>query len=182
MSRIAPLAIENLTEHQRTVYDAIASSPRGGVRGPLAVWLNRPELANLAQSLGRYCRYDTLLPLRLSELAILVTARVWSAEFEWQTHKKIGLAAGISSKTIEAIRQGKIPEFNREDEKIVYEFSLALQRDRKVSQALYNQAVTVLGEAAIVDLTGVLGYYGLISMTINVFDVNPLDPTSCDLD
>lgn len=182
MSRIAPLDIGNLTEHQRTVYDAIASSPRGGVRGPLAVWLNRPEFADLAQSLGRYCRYDTLLPPRLSELAILVTARVWSAEFEWQAHKKIGLAAGISPTTVEAIRQGKTPEFDREDERVVYEFSLALQRDRKVSQTLYDQAVTVLGEATIVDLTGLLGYYGLISMTINVFDVNPLNPTACDLD
>lgn len=182
MSRIAPLDIGNLTEHQRTVYDAIASSPRGGVRGPLAVWLNRPELADLAQSLGRYCRYDTLLSPRLSELAILVTAQVWGAEFEWQAHKKIGLAAGISPTAIEAIRQMQTPEFDREEEKIVYEFSLALQRDRKVSQVLYDQAVTALGEAAIIDLTGVLGYYGLISMTINVFDVKPLDPTACDLD
>ena len=181
MSRIKPLEQEKLTERQRDVYDAIASSPRGGVRGPLAVWLYRPELADLAQSLGRYCRYDTLLPPRLSELAILVTARVWNAEFEWQAHKKFALVAGLSKDVIEAIRQEVNPEFANPAEAIVYAFSLSAQRDRRVPQELYEQAVAHLGEAAVVDLTGLLGYYGLISMTINVFDVDPLDPNICEL-
>ncbi len=181
MSRITPIDPDQLTPRQRTVYDAIAASPRGGVRGPLAVWLARPELADLAQSLGRYCRYETLLPPQLSELAILVTARVWGSEFEWQAHKKIALQAGIPASIIEAIRQGQTPDFAHQNESIVHDFALAVHRDRKVPQELYDRAVAALGEDAVVDLTGVLGYYGLVSMTINIFEVDPLDPKACEL-
>lgn len=181
MTRIAPLDPEKLNPRQREVYDAIASSPRGVVRGPLAVWLNRPELADLAQSLGRYCRYDTLLPPNLSELAILVTARVWNAEFEWQAHKKIALSAGVSPAVVEAIRLNKTPEFSNPDEELVYRFSLSAQRDRQVDKALFDEAVLRFGKEAIVDLTGFLGYYGLISMTINVFDVDPIDPNNLEM-
>lgn len=181
MARIAPLNPEKLNERQREVYDAIASSPRGVVRGPLAVWVNRPELADLAQSLGRYCRYDTLLSPRLSELAILVTARIWGAEFEWQAHKTIALKAGVSPKIVESIRKGETPTFTNRDEEVVYHFALAAQRDRRVSQTLYDEAVALLGEDTIVDLTGFLGYYGLISLTINVFEVDPIDPNNIEL-
>lgn len=182
MTRVASIDPENLNERQRKAYEAIAASRPGGVRGPLAVWLARPEFADLAQSLGRYCRFETLLPPRLSELAILVTARVWSSEFEWQAHKKFALKAGLATSTIEAVRQGRVPDFSSDDESIVHDFALAVHRDRKVSQNLYNKAVSILGEAAVIDLTGLLGYYALVAMTINVFDVDPLDPTARELD
>ncbi len=181
MSRIKAKTYEELDARQREVYEAIASSPRGGVRGPLAVWLHRPDLADCAQTLGRYCRYDTLLAPRLSELAILVTARVWNSEFEWQAHKKHALAAGLDPEIVESIRSGQEPVFAKADEAVVYAFALAAQRDRQVPDPLYKQAVTVLGEEAVVDLTGMLGYYGLISMTINVFQVDPLNPDQCEL-
>jgi 4-carboxymuconolactone decarboxylase len=181
MTRIAPLNPEKLNDRQREVYDAIASSPRGVVRGPLAVWVNRPDLADLAQSLGRYCRYDTLLSPRLSELAILITARVWGAEFEWQAHKAIALKAGVSPQIVESIRKGETPVFDKKDEEVVYNFALAAQRDRRVSQPLYDEAVALLGEDRVVDLTGFLGYYGLISLTINVFEVDPIDPDNIEL-
>ncbi len=175
MSRIAPLDPDKLSLRQKEVFDAIASGPRGRVRGPLAVWLNRPELADRAQALGRYCRYDSCLPERLSELAILTTARVWNSEFEWAAHKPIALKAGVAPDIVEAIRTGKEPEFDRNDEAIVYRFSLMLHTRRKVSDAVYAEAIATLGEAAVVDLTGLLGYYTLISMTINVFELPPPD-------
>ena len=181
MSRIAALNPQILGPRQREVYDAIASGPRGGVRGPLAVWLHRPELAERAQALGHYCRYDSLLPPRLSELAILVTARVWRSEYEWQAHKKFALQAGLAAEVIEAVRRDEIPIFDQEDEAVVYAFALAAQRDRQVAQPLYDQAVRALGEQAVVDLTGILGYYALISMTINVFDVDPPDPAMIEV-
>lgn len=171
MSRIAPPDPETLTPRQKEVYDAIASGPRGRVRGPLAVWLHRPDLADAAQRLGRYCRYDTSLPPRLSELAILATARVWNSEFEWAAHKPIALEAGISPRIVEAIRTGGVPAFEKDDEAVVYDFAVTLHSERKVSDALYARAVEVLGEETVVDLTGLLGYYTLISMTINVFEV-----------
>lgn len=182
MTRIPPIDPENLSPRQREVYDAIASGPRGRVRGPLAIWLNRPDLADCAQTLGRYCRYDTSLPPRLSELAILATARVWMSEFEWAAHKPVALKAGISDAIVEAIRTGQEPAFQEADEEIVYRFSVMLHTERKVSDEVYARAVEVLGQDAVVDLTGLLGYYTLISMTINVFEVPPPDGLQPELE
>ncbi|WP_233838288.1 carboxymuconolactone decarboxylase family protein [Paraburkholderia sp. ZP32-5] len=171
MKRIADLDPGQMSAAQRRVYDAIASGPRKGVRGPLAVWLHRPELAEHAQALGSYCRYDTSLPPRLSELAILTLARVWSSEYEWYAHKPFALEAGLGADVIEAIRTNTEPPFAQADEAAVHAFLTELHRDRKVSDAVYAEAVERLGEAGVIDLVGLAGYYTLISMTINVFQV-----------
>ncbi|MEZ5931966.1 MAG: carboxymuconolactone decarboxylase family protein [Alphaproteobacteria bacterium] len=175
--RLTPPDPKRYSERQQEVHEAIASGPRGGVRGPLAIWLHRPELAAAAQALGRYCRYDTLLEPRLSELAILVTARVFGSEYEWHAHKPIALKAGLSEAVVEAIRAGKTPPFERRDEALVHAFAEAAHRGRNVSEALYDEAVAMLGAEAVVDLVGLLGYYTLISLTINIFGVSP--PAGC---
>ena len=118
---------------------------------------------------------------RLSELAILTTARVWSSEFEWSAHKPIALEAGLSPDIIEAIRTHQNPIFEHEDEAVVHAFSKTLHTDRHIDDELYTRAVDVLGEAAVVDLTGILGYYTLISMTINVFEVHKPNGASAEL-
>ena len=182
MGRLPPLDREALNERQREVYDAIASGPRGGVRGPLAVWLRRPDLADKAQALGRYCRFDSSLTPALSELAILVTARVWNSEFEWQAHKKIAIDAGISPAIADAIRRRERPEFDDEIQAVVHDFALAVHADRRVSQELFDRATAALGTDGVIDLTGVLGYYGLISMTINVFEIDPPNPDAIEMD
>jgi len=171
MKRIADLDPAQMTPAQRGVYDAIANGPRKGVRGPLAVWLHRPELAQHAQALGRYCRYETTLPPRLSELAILTLARVWGSEYEWYAHKPIALEAGVSPEVVEAIRTHAQPVFTEPDEAAVHAFLTELHRERQVSDARYAEAVERLGEAGVIDLVGLAGYYTLISMTINVFQV-----------
>jgi len=172
MSRLDPPETNQLTPAQRDVHDEITAGPRGGVHGPLGIWLWRPELASRAQALGRYCRFDSSLPARLSELAILVTARHWNAEFEWQQHKQFALDAGLDANIVEAVRQGNTPDFTAEDERIVFDFSVDLQTNRAVSDANYDKAIEILGQDAVVDLVGVLGYYALISMTINAFQVD----------
>lgn len=159
---------------QQEIHEAIASGPRGGVRGPLAVWLHRPDLAAKAQDLGRYCRYDTVLDAKLSELAILVTARVFGSEYEWQIHKGFALRAGVSAEVIEAIRLNRLPAFVDPAEEVVHDVARAAHEARNVDDALYARAVEVLGEAALVDLVGLLGYYTLISLTINVFRIPPM--------
>lgn len=175
MPRLAPPAPDTYNERQREVADAIASGPRGGVRGPLAIWLHRPELADRAQSFGQYCRYDSSLPPLLSELAILVTARYWSAEYEWFAHKRIALEAGLDPAVADAIREHRRPDFGDDQQAIVHDFAFALHTDKKVPQALYDKAVAVLGQEAVVDLVAVLGYYGFVSMTLNTFEVMPPD-------
>lgn len=159
---------------QQEIHDEIASGPRGGVRGPLAVWLHRPELAAKAQDLGKYCRYGTTLDPALSELAIMVTGKVFGSEYEWQIHKGHALTAGLGAEVIEAIRLGNTPDFPNREQEMVYKVSLAAHTDRRLSNALYAEAVAVLGEQRMVDLVGMLGYYTLISLTINIFDIPPM--------
>jgi 4-carboxymuconolactone decarboxylase len=176
MARLPILSPETMTPRQREVHDAIASGPRGRVGGPLAIWLYRPDLADRAQQLGRYCRYDSSLPPRLSELAILTTARIWDAAYEWQAHVPHALAGGVDQAIIDALANDQVPAFVADDEALVYEFTRELNLTRAVSPALFERAVAILGHEATVDLVGVLGYYSLISMTIKAFEVDPIDP------
>jgi 4-carboxymuconolactone decarboxylase len=169
--RIPDWKPEDLTQAQRKVHDAIVAGPRGRVVGPLRVWLMSPELAERAQELGAFCRYGTSLPPRLSELAILVTGAFWQAGFEWHAHAPIALKAGIAAEAIEAIRVDRPAKFAREDEQAVYEFSRELWTKRRVSDATYQRLAGLLGANAIIELVAILGYYGLISMTINSFEV-----------
>lgn len=158
---------------QREIHAAIAAGPRGGVRGPLAVWLHRPELAARAQELGRYCRYDSLLEPRLSELAILVMARHWRAEYEWFAHKRHALKAGLAPAIVEAVRTGREPADMDAEETAVYRVAKSALETLGVADDLYAEAERVLGADRLVDLVGVLGYYMLISLTLNVFRVSP---------
>jgi 4-carboxymuconolactone decarboxylase len=169
--RIPDWKPEDLTPAQRKVYDAIVAGPRGRVVGPLRVWLLSPELAERAQELGAFCRYHTSLPQRLSELAILTTGAFWKAGFEWHAHAPIALKAGVPADAIEAIRLGKEPKFAREDEGAVYEFAREMWTKRRVSDATYKRIADLLGKETVVELVAILGYYGLISMTINAFEV-----------
>jgi 4-carboxymuconolactone decarboxylase len=171
MKRIEELDATALNSEQASVYAAIAAGPRGGVRGPLAVWLHRPGLASHAQALGQYCRYETCLPPRLSELAIIVTGRIWQSQYEWDAHVPLALQAGIASETVDVLAKGEAPHFDHADEQAVHDFVTALHRERYVSDALYERTVKVLGQNAVVDLVGIAGYYTLISMTINTFGI-----------
>ncbi|WP_372921772.1 carboxymuconolactone decarboxylase family protein [Roseovarius sp.] len=161
------------SSRQQEIHDLIASGPRGDVRGPLAIWLHRVELAATAQKLGQYCRYDSALGPKLSELAILVTGRVFGSEYEWHAHKPHALKAGLDPTVIEAIRINAEPTFHDPEEQIIYDIATAAHRTRDVDDTLYARGVEVLGEQRLIDLVGLLGYYTLISLTINVFRIPP---------
>lgn len=178
-SRTPILDEDALTPEQKPIYDAIKSGPRGVVQGPLRVWLQSPKLADRAQALGAFCRYDTALEPRLSELAIIVTGAYWRAGFEWAVHAPIAVKAGIAEDIAEAIRVGRTPEFEAEDEAVVYAFSHELHTRRAVSDETSARAEALLGTRGVVDLVGILGYYTLISMTINAFHV-PLPEGATD--
>lgn len=175
MYRLPDLVPAAMSPQQQEVYRAILSGPRGVVQGPLLAWLHSPGLAAPAQALGAYCRYGTALPPRLSELAILTSGAWWQAGFEWHAHAPIGIAAGLDPVAVEALRVGAAPTFVREDERLVYRFTSELLHTRTVSESTYREAEAALGQAALVDLVGILGYYGLIAMTINAFRV-PVPP------
>lgn len=171
MPRLPDLDLEQLSPEQRRVHDAILSGPRGVVQGPLKVWLNSPELADRAQALGAFCRYGTVLPPRLSELAIITTGAYWKAGFEWAVHAPIALKTGLDPDAVDAIRKGEQPTFANADEAAVHAFAHELLHNRKVSDETYRRAEREIGARALVDLVGILGYYGLISLTIVAFEV-----------
>ena len=175
MARLQTIEKTDMTERQKQIYDEIVSGPRGQVRGPLSIWLYRPELADRAQRLGQYCRYDTSLEPRLSELAILTTARIWDAAFEWQAHVPHALAGGVDSSIIDSLSADQTPSFVSKDEEIVYAVTREINITRQLSDDTYNQVVKILGVEATVDLIGLLGYYALISMTINAFKIPSIE-------
>ena len=160
-----------MTDAQRRVHDAVLAGPRGVVRGPVQVWLQNPGLAEHAQALGAYCRFNTALPSRLSELAIITTAVHWRAGYEWRSHAPMAVAAGLPQAVADAILAGTPPPFAQDDEAVVHRFATELLRDQVVSPPTWDRAQAVLGMNAVIDLVGVLGYYALISMTIKAFEI-----------
>ena len=171
MPRIADIVPDALTPEQRAVYDAMVAGPRGQVQGPLRVWLTSPTLAEKTQALGTFCRFGSSLPARLSELAILVTGAHWQAGFEWFVHAPVGIAAGLDPAAVEAIRVGATPAFDRDDDAAIYAFASEVWNTNRVSAATYARAITLFGEKTVVELTSLLGYYAIVSMTINVFEL-----------
>jgi len=166
--RFRKLALEDMTGAQRKVYEAIAGGPRGGVRGPFNALLRSPELADRAQKLGEHLRFASSLAPRLNELAILVTARYWSAQYEWYAHQKLGAKAGLGLELMAELAQGRRPAGMDPEEKAVYEFCTELHEKKAVSDATFQAALERFGERGVVDLIGVSGYYTLVSMVLNV--------------
>lgn len=159
---------------QRAIHDRILNGPRGVVEGPLKVWLASPDLAGHAEALGAFCRYGTSLAPRLSELAILVTGAYWQAGFEWAVHAPIATRAGLDAPIVEDIRRRRTPRFVAPDEAAVHGFCRELLDEHAVGDETYRRAVDVLSERGVVELVGILGYYGFIAMTIRAFRVaNP---------
>jgi 4-carboxymuconolactone decarboxylase len=174
--RFPPLSPEQMTPAQQKAADAIASGPRGGLRGPFNAWLRSPEFADRAQKVGEYIRFDSSLDKRLNEFAILITARHWDAKFEWYAHYPLALQAGLKAEVAADLAQGRKPRGMAADEAAVYAFCTELRRDRRVSDPTFAAAVGLLGEQGVIDLIGVSGYYDLVSMTLNVAEVAaPLD-------
>ena len=172
MARLNTPADADLTDAQRAVLDDIRSGPRGAsAHGPFGGWIASPEFADRAQKLGAYLRFETSIPARLKELAILCVARTWTAQFEWYAHKKLALAAGLAIEIIDALEARRRPDFVNDDEVPVYEFAMQLLETHEVSDAKFEAARTILGEAGVSELVGVLGYYTLVSMTLNVFEI-----------
>ncbi len=171
MSRLPELRYDEMSAEQRRVHDEIAGGPRGRVEGPLKVWLHVPALADRAQKLGAHARFGSALPPELSEIAILVTAHAWQADFEWYAHARLAREAGLAPAAIEAIRTGAEPELTDPKARGVYAVARELHATRALSAATYAKAEAALGAAGLVDLVGILGYYTLVSMTLNAFDV-----------
>src|SRR5690348_1061392 len=171
MPRIPLFPMEQMTGEQRRVYDAVANGPRGKVEGPIRAALHRPDLADKWQQLGAALRYGTSLPPRLSELAILVTARAWDSQFEWYAHEPHAIKAGVGQEIVAAIRDGRTPSFSNPDEHAVYDYVAELQHTHAVSEKTYRRALALLDVIGIVELTALTGYNSMVAMTLNAHEI-----------
>jgi 4-carboxymuconolactone decarboxylase len=168
-NRLPEFNAATASDEQKAVLQDILNGPRGNLNGPFLGWIFSPELAQHAQKLGAFCRYKTGLPLRLSELAILVTAARWQSQAEWHIHQPIALDAGVPADIAEALRIGKTPHFDDADDKLIHDFATELYETKRVSDATYHAAVQRFGHTVVVNLVGLLGYYALVAMTLNTF-------------
>ena len=170
-SRLPALALDDLTGEQQTLVDAIKSGPRGQFNneGPFAVFLHAPVYGALAQKLGGHLRFNTGVPPRLSEFAILCTGHFWKAQYEWYAHATIAAKQGVKAATICDLKAGRAPKSAPRDEMAIYAFVKELYATRRVSNATYARVQKLLGDTGVVELVGILGYYVLISMMLNVF-------------
>ena len=165
--RFKPLSYDEMTPAQKTMIEHLLSGPRAGANGPFNVLLRSPEMGDLAQQFGAATRFKSALPQRLYELAILVTARYWTSQYEWQAHHRSALQAGLSPAIADAIAQGRRPAVMQKDEEAVYSFSSELLNTKQVSDATFNAAKNAFGERGVVDLIGVIGWYNTVSMLLN---------------
>lgn len=172
-ARFPPLAREAMTPEQKAVADTIASGPRKSGAGPFDAWLRSPALADRLQKVGEYVRFQSSLPPRLSELAILIAGRHWGAAFEWASHYPLAREAGVPESVLADLGAGKVPAGMSDDEALVFDVATELRRDGTLCDATHARALTRLGERGIVDLIAIAGYYAIVCLTLNVARVPP---------
>jgi 4-carboxymuconolactone decarboxylase len=180
--RLKLLSPGEMTADQKSIYDESIASKRGKPPPPMMAWLASPEMARHATRLGAFLRYDTSFPARLSEIAILVTARHWTAHFEWYAHKRLALEGGLDPKIIEDIRCRRTPTFDDPKAKMVYDIAKSLHEGHGIVRSLYDEAVTLIGEQGIVEIIGLCGYYTMVSMTLNTFEFPLPDGEASELE
>ena len=171
MPRYQQLDDSQLDDAQRRVWNECKAGPRGSVPPPVHVWLKSPGLADNAHKLGAHVRFGTDFTPKQTEIAILMTARYWTAQFEWAAHVRLGLQAGLTQEQIDAIAERETPQFSDPDDRIVYDFCRDYYDDHRVDDATYARIVGRWGDKGIVDLAGLIGYYSFVSVTLNTFEV-----------
>src|SRR5256885_11969497 len=170
---------DQMNAEQKKLFDAIVGGPRsqnyGGDAvnrvqrgGPFNAWMRSPELGMRLQAVGEQVRFKTSIPQRLNELAILITAREWTSQYEWHAHHALAMKAGLHPKIAAELAAGKRPANMKEDEAAVYDFCIELHRSKKVSDANFQRIKALFGEQGVVELVGVSGYYVAVSMALNV--------------
>lgn len=166
--RMPAIPAEELTAEQKAASDAFAEGRGYAVRGPFQALLRSPEVMLRAKAMGDYLRFESSLPPRLNELAIIVTARQWGQAYEWHAHRPLAEKGGLRAEIADAVADGRRPLDMSIDEAAVYDFAIELHHNKCVSDATYARAQELFDEKGIIDLTAVCGYYSMIAMVLNV--------------
>jgi 4-carboxymuconolactone decarboxylase len=171
--RLPEIPAGKMTEAQKKAADEFVAGRGTPVVGPFIPLLRSPEVMLRAKAMGDYLRFKSVLPPRLSEFAILITARQWTQQFEWGVHAPIAVKAGLRPEIVKAVAEGSRPAGMSEEETIVYDFCIELHHNKSVSDATYAQALAKFKEQGIIDLVGINGYYSFLSMVMNVARTPP---------
>ncbi|MFC1492251.1 carboxymuconolactone decarboxylase family protein [Nitrospinota bacterium] len=176
MSRLPDLSPENMSDEDRRIYETFRSS-RGelGVTGPSYAWLRSPAMFERLNWMIRFLRNESQIPARLREFIILLTVRTWESRYPWGRHAPMAREAGLAEDIIEALDAERRPDFQNPDEAAVYDFAVELMEHHFVEDATYRAALDLLGERGLVELTVLVGLYSTIGMTINTFEIPPVD-------
>jgi 4-carboxymuconolactone decarboxylase len=166
--RLPTIPPAQYTDEQKKAAEAFVAARKVPVFGPFEPLMHSPQVMSQARAMGDYLRYHSAVGNALSELAILITAREWSQDYEWYVHHPIALKVGIKAEVAAAIADGRRPAGMSDDEEIVYDFSTELHRNKRVSDRTFERAEKRFGKKGVVDLTGINGYYALLAMQLNV--------------
>lgn len=166
-TRFQPLADAEMTAEQKRVAQTLLDGPRKGLPGPFHALLRSPELADRVRALGDYIRFGNSLPDASRELVILLAARFWSAQYEWQAHRAIALKAGLDAEVAAAIAEGRRPHSLSADQALIYGFVQQLLVDKDVDDATYDAALTRFGERTLLDIICIAGYFSFVSLILN---------------
>jgi 4-carboxymuconolactone decarboxylase len=166
--RFPALPPEQWTEEQKKVAATIAAGPRGELRGPFLALLRSPGLAQTVQQVGEYLRFKSPLNRRIAEMATLMAARHWTQQYEWQSHYKHAMKAGLSPAIAQAIAEGRRPQGMAADEEALHDLLTEVLHNHGASDATYERARGVFGEQGVIELIAVAGYYAMLAMILNV--------------
>jgi len=166
--RFKPLTYDEMTPEQKKMTEHILNGPRHGMDGPFNVLLRSPEMGDIAQQLGLQFRFHSSIPPKLNEFAIMLMARLWTVQFEFAAHHRLALQAGLSPAIADAVIAGKRPTSMAPDEEAIYNFCMELVNTKQVSDATFDAVKSRFGERGVVDLIGVMGYYHMVSMLLDV--------------
>ena len=172
-NRFAPLTYQQMTPAQKKMFENLISGERRGAAGPFNVLLRSPEMGDLAQQFGASMRYHSTIPGKLNELAIIITARHWTSQYEWYAHKRAALQAGLKPAIVDAIAAGRRPSGMQADEEAVYNFATEILETKQMSDKTLAATKAAFGERGVVDLLGVIGWYQFVSSILNT-DQYPL--------
>ena len=165
--RMPPIPADQLSDSQKKAAEIFAEGRGYALRGPFVPLLRSPEVMLRAKAMGDYLRFKSVLAPRLNEMVILITAREWTQQYEWQAHHPAALKAGLRREIADAIAEGSRPVGMAEDEEIAYDMATEILRLKRVSDTTYRRAVQKLGEQGVIDLLGVVGYYNFLAIVMN---------------
>lgn len=179
-NRLPPIPSDKMTAEQKKAVEEFVAARNAPLSGPFIPMLRSPEVMTRARAMGDFLRYKSSLPPRLSEFVILMTARQWTQQYEWNTHYDIAVKAGVKAEVAKAIAEGRRPEGLAEDEQILYDFCSELQHNRSVTDATYARMLSKFGETGIIDTAGIVGYYSFLAIMLNTART-PADPSSAPI-